>query len=522
MPAHSSLKAGPWFAPLVLLLMMLPLFHLSSVPLTLWAAVLIANLLVIGLAVATRAVVPVLAALVLTMVVAAIWLFKVPAKVDSLMPFLGVITGFSAVFAVAGQWLSRANPDQKTAAILPVYSAVLPFALLILALRQLPVTDPSPVFGVALLMSALLTYLAVFRKQGPLVLVALGGTFAVETVWQLTHFQPSSPILPLTWYLAFYGLFLALPFIFRKSCAELPAPWIASALSGIGHFLLVHDLVKRAFPNDLMGLVPAAFAMPALIALFAVLKMFPGMDDKQRGRLAWFGGVALFFITLIFPIQFERQWITVSWAIEGALLLWLFRRVPHPGLQLTGLALLAISFIRLSLNPAVFTDYPRSGTPILNWHLYAYGLVAAAQFSGAGWFTDPAGRWSQIRPRAVLFALGGVLLFLLLNIEIADYFTAPGERFIAFRFGGNFARDMTYSIAWGLFALGLLGIGFRCGSKHARYAAVGLLVITLLKVFLHDLAAIQNIFRIGALVGVAIIAFIASFLYQRFFDRSKS
>ena len=122
----------------------------------------------------------------------------------------------------------------------------------------------------------------------------------------------------------------------------------------------------------------------------------------------------------------------------------------------------------------------------------------------------------------MLFAFGGVLLFLLLNIEIADYFTAPGERFIAFRFGGNFARDMTYSIAWGLFALGLLGIGFRCGSKHARYAAVGLLVITLLKVFLHDLAAIQNIFRIGALVGVAIIAFIASFLYQRFFDRSKS
>ena len=78
---------------------------------------------------------------------------------------------------------------------------------------------------------------------------------------------------------------------------------------------------------------------------------------------------------------------------------------------------------------------------------------------------------------------------------------------------------MTYSIAWGLFSLALLGIGFRCGSKHARFTAIGLLVITLIKVFLHDLAAIQNIFRIGALVGVAIIAFIASFLYQRFFDK---
>ena len=53
-------------------------------------------------------------------------------------------------------------------------------------------------------------------------------------------------------------------------------------------------------------------------------------------------------------------------------------------------------------------------------------------------------------------------------------------------------------------------------------AAVALLAITLLKVFVHDLAAIENVFRIGALIGVAVIAFIASFLYQRFFDRPKA
>jgi len=63
---------------------------------------------------------------------------------------------------------------------------------------------------------------------------------------------------------------------------------------------------------------------------------------------------------------------------------------------------------------------------------------------------------------------------------------------------------MTYSIAWGLFSLGLLGIGFWRGSKHARYGSVVLLVITLIKLFLHDLATIQNVFRIGPLVGVAV------------------
>ncbi len=533
MPASVALiplKAGPWFAPLVLLMMMIPVMSLSPVPMVVWAGILVANLLVIGLAVATGAVIPVLAALVLTMFVAAMWLFRVPTHLDSLMPFLGVITGFSALFAVAGKWLIRESAtgdDGKlrplpAALVLPVASAALPFALLVLALSRLPVANPSPVFGVALLMTALLAGMAILAKQGPLVLAALAGTLAVEGVWHLHHFQPTAPNVALSWYLGFYVLFLAFPFVFRKASAGESAPWIASALSGVGHFLLVHNLIKRAFPNSMMGLVPLAFAIPALIGLVMLVRNFPTMDGKQRSRVAWFGGVALFFITLIFPVQFQRQWITVSWAIEGALLLWLFRRVAHPGLQLTGLALLAISFTRLTLNPAVFTDYPRSGTAILNWHLYAYGLVAAAQFAGGHWFTDPEGRWKSIQPKAVLYAFGGILLFLLLNIEIADYFTAPGDRCIAFRFGGNFARDMTYSIAWGLFSLGLLGMGFWKGSKYARYAAVVLLVVTLLKVFLHDLAAIQNIFRIGALVGVAVIAFIASFLYQRFFDRSRT
>jgi uncharacterized membrane protein len=59
-----------------------------------------------------------------------------------------------------------------------------------------------------------------------------------------------------------------------------------------------------------------------------------------------------------------------------------------------------------------------------------------------------------------------------------------------------------------------------CKPGEFRFAAIGLLVVTLTKVFLYDLAAIGNLFRIGAFIGVAVIAFIASFLYQRFLDRS--
>jgi len=57
----------------------------------------------------------------------------------------------------------------------------------------------------------------------------------------------------------------------------------------------------------------------------------------------------------------------------------------------------------------------------------------------------------------VLFnTLGTILAFFLLNIEIADFFSEPGQRVLTFRFSGHFGRDMTYTIAWALFALGLL------------------------------------------------------------------
>ena len=81
---------------------------------------------------------------------------------------------------------------------------------------------------------------------------------------------------------------------------------------------------------------------------------------------------------------------------------------------------------------------------------------------------------------------------------------------------------MTYSISWGLFALGLLMLGFNQQNKPVRYAGIGLLVITLLKLFLHDLASINSVYRIGALMVVAVIALFSSFLYQRFLNSDKA
>jgi uncharacterized membrane protein len=115
----------------------------------------------------------------------------------------------------------------------------------------------------------------------------------------------------------------------------------------------------------------------------------------------------------------------------------------------------------------------------------------------------------------LLYALGTVLAFLLVNIEIADYFTPAGAPVVTLEFSGNLARDMSYSMAWAMFALLLVIIGIGKRQAPVRYAGLGLLSITLLKLFFHDLSQLNALYRIGALL-VAVVAIVASFLYQRF------
>jgi len=315
------------------------------------------------------------------------------------------------------------------------------------------------------------------------------------------------------WHLALVAVFTVFPFIFRSEMRNRIVPWATSALAGPVYFRLMYSVVKAAWPNPVMGLLPAAFAIPPLIGLLVLVR---GQSDQRLSQLAWFGGATLFFITLIFPIQWERQWLTVAWALEGTALLWLFHRVPHNGLRLVGVTLLCVAFARLALNPSVLDYHPRSATAIWNWYLYAYGIVTVCLFAGAKLIAPPRNRIGGFNALALLATLGTVLAFLLLNIEIADYFTPAGTRTLTFQFSGNFTRDMTYSIAWALFALGLLVAGIVKKQRASRYASLALLGVTLLKLFLHDLSHLNQLYRIGAFVSVAVILFVASFLYQRF------
>ena len=108
-----------------------------------------------------------------------------------------------------------------------------------------------------------------------------------------------------------------------------------------------------------------------------------------------------------------------------------------------------------------------------------------------------------------------------MNIEIADYFSPPGNRLV-FNFSTSFEQDMSYSLGWALFAFALLAVGFKINNAPTRYCGMGLLIFTLAKLFLHDLWRLGGMYRIGSLIGLAVVLIVVSFIYQRFLSSPRT
>ncbi len=484
-----------------------------------WLSVFLINIVVLVLALRNASAPHVVIALLGTVVAAGLWVMNGSAQIDDLDAFLSVTAGVGIFFFSAGMFLVRrltsgANASQR---LIPALGAAMPFLLLLMVVAKLPVLSPTPIFAVAFLLAALLLGLAIVSRISWIGAVALIGSWAVQREWHTLHFSALNPAIPLGWYIIFALIFIGFAFFSQKS-EQLP--WAVSAISGALHFWLIYEVAFAVYPQLRNGILPGLFIIPYALGVFYLIKK-RGVDPASGdARLAWQGGAALLFVSLIFPIQFDHEWITLGWALEGLALILLFHKVPHRGLRLVGAGLLCVAFVRLALNPAVLEYHKRSATRIWNWFFYAYGITAVCALVGARRFGQPRQNLLERLAPWILYSLGTILAFLLLNIEIADYFSIGPT--LTFSFSGNFARDMTYSIAWAVFAFALLIIGMKQKMGAVRWAGLALLLITLAKLFIHDLSNLNQLYRIGAFIGVAVVLIVASFLYQRFLAPKKS
>jgi uncharacterized membrane protein len=314
---------------------------------------------------------------------------------------------------------------------------------------------------------------------------------------------------------AVYLVFLVWPLGSGESAVRTREPWLGAILASAPFFFVARQALVAGGYGAVIGALPLAQAVAMALLLRRLLAIEPG-HHRDRARLALVSGAALAFVTVAIPLQLDKQWITIGWALEGGALAWLYRRIPHRGLLWTSAGLLGAAFVRLALNPEVLRYAPRSAMPVFNWYLYTY-LLCAAALVAAGWLLRrEEERLLHGLPRVstAAFAGAGVLLFLLLNIEIADFY-AEGPTF-ALRFGARLAQDLTYTIGWLVFGIGLLAVGIASRSRGARLAALALVAVTAGKGFLYDLSRLGGLYRVASFVGLAVALALVSLALQRF------
>ncbi|MGM0489376.1 MAG: DUF2339 domain-containing protein [Planctomycetota bacterium] len=278
--------------------------------------------------------------------------------------------------------------------------------------------------------------------------LALVGTYLLFFVgtrdYRLEHFWQVMPFLA-----AFFILFSTAVFIFnlvnrqKSTLLELLALWINAGI----FFVTGYALVQEAFGREWVAAVTLG------LTLFYVAHVYYFLVRRLHDRelLLSFIALATFFLTVTLPLVLSSEWITVSWAVQALVMLWIAGKLDSQFLRHVAYVLYAIvlgrflfldlphqyagrmAFAEMSAREYLFALVERlvifgvpvaclaAGTRLLRRPGEAAGLAVDKTNDIGQWIR---GRWAV---RAGI-AVAVVMLFLYLHLELNrtfDYFYPP-------------------------------------------------------------------------------------------------
>jgi len=351
--------------------------------------------------------------------------------------------------------------------------------------------------------------------------LSLALAFALEREWLSVALALEVPAL------VAIGGRLALPALGR----------FALAVAGIAAVRLLLNPEVLDYPigaTPISNLLLWGYGVPAASFLVAA-RLARAQAQEARGRQFEWGGVgfAAAGVTLevwhaLLPEAPERAladlgllaWSaqTAAWLLGGLVLLAVARRRPAPAFALGGRialgagALAALAVHGLAENPA-WASFEVGATPVWNLLLVAFGMPALLLVLGTRELALPRERWLAVALRGAALALA----FLWATLEVRHAFRgsdlAAGASSAAERFA--------YSAAWALFGTALLVAGVVRRNKGLRFAALAVMLLAVLKVFLLDASGLTGLYRVASFLGLGASLLLLAWLYQRFVFRAE-
>jgi uncharacterized membrane protein len=276
-----------------------------------------------------------------------------------------------------------------------------------------------------------------------------------------------------------------------------------------------------------LGLVAPGLRGPAAVSL-ALVHLALGLAARRAGGQVLWARVTLslaaVFLTLAIPVQLGLFGITLAWAFEALVFLWVG---VHHGSRLArvgGYLLLLLAAGRLVARH--FPLHDGGFTPVLN-PVFGTWLLVIASLALARRLTSPSRAEGQSLDQVAGFVLGPLGLALLFGLLTAETREVFEEKVRLARAAGDDATvlaarrqaDLALSVLWTAFATGLLATGLALRSRALFYTAYALFGVTALKVVMIDLATLPTLYRMLSFLALGVLLLAGAWLNLRFRDR---
>lgn len=273
------------------------------------------------------------------------------------------------------------------------------------------------------------------------------------------------------------------------------------ALNGAVYFAFSYRLLAPHY-RPWLGLFAASVAGVHLWLGMELWKRQAAAGRDTRPVLLTLG-IASGFLTLAVPIQFTGFRITLFWALEAAILVWIGRRMNERRVLFGALAIYLFTLLRLCFLDSQMPDAQL--TLLFNARFVTFTVSAVSLWLGAWWMK------AIVRELAATAYIFGHIVFLsafLLELNGWINRTANPE-------DQGSLLAIGFSILLATYAVLLIGKGVWRRNALDRSLGVALIGIVVLKLYLHDVWELSRLFRMAAFVALGILLLLASYLYTR-------
>ena len=239
-----------------------------------------------------------------------------------------------------------------------------------------------------LLINLGILYLAFKRDWNVLYYLAFAFTWFIYFGWLSRYCDESHFFIGLFFATIYFGLFYTAFMAFKimqnqKFDASNILILITNALFYYAAgMILINNL---PYGNDYTGL----FTLANAVVHFFVSRMVYKRELADKSLFMLVSGLVIFFITLVFPVQFDGFKVTMFWAMEMALLFYIGQKLDVPAYKKLSYPLILLVLMSLFLDWTSENDFTNNvertySTPILNVHFFTT-LITLASFIFMYW-----------------------------------------------------------------------------------------------------------------------------------------